>query len=351
MTNCKKAIQLGVLFLMAATVSGAVILAAISNQIQIGVGQTRQIVNMPISRAGQKMLIPGGQPIGIKMDVGGVLVVGTKGKNNPGLQIGDTIIEVNGEKVHNAKEVQTKLSSNAVSLKVQRKQNIVNIALKSVKAVSGCPYKIGVWVRDKTAGLGTLTYYDPSNDTFGVLGHAITDPDTGTIFPMAEGELLNSRVKSVKQGKAGSPGEIRGIFYEADGPLGRLEKNTNFGIFGTAYHCIGNPMYPNALPIGYQNEVRKGKAYLLTSLDGNRIEKFEIEIEKINHQSEPSTKSMVIHVTDTRLLKKSGGIVQGMSGSPIIQNGKIIGAVTHVFVNDPERGYGIFIEWMLQNSK
>lgn len=366
----KKTIWVGLIFLMAVMVSGAVILAAIPDQIQISAGQTQQILNLPmkdvtISVIPQKALIPGGHSIGVKMDVKGVLVVGLEEiegedgrKTNPGLdaglQIGDTILEINGEKVYNAREVQNKINSetqNKVSLKVQRKRDVTNITLKPVKAAADRQYKMGVWVRDKTAGLGTLTYYDPSNDSFGALGHAITDPDTEAILPVAEGELLNSRVESVKQGKAGSPGEIRGIFYEADEPLGKLEKNTNFGIFGTTYHSMTNPMFTNALPIGYQSEVKKGKAYLLTTLDGNRIEKFEIEIEKINHQSEPSTKSMVIRVTDPKLLKKSGGIVQGMSGSPIIQNGKIIGAVTHVFVNDPERGYGIFIEWMLQNSR
>ena len=149
----------------------------------------------------------------------------------------------------------------------------------------------------------------------------------------------------------GNPGEIKGIFYETDFPLGRLIRNTNFGIFGNTYTDIVNPLYNSGIEIGYQSEVKKGKAYILTTLDDNRIEKYEIAIEKINYQMKPATKSMVIRVTDNKLLKKSGGIIQGMSGSPIIQNGKLIGAVTHVFVNDPKKGYAIFIEWMLKEGE
>lgn len=316
-----------------------------------------------ISVVTEKVLMPGGQSVGVKMDVKGVLIVGLQEIEtitgeivNPGilsgLQIGDTIIEINGQKVYRATEVQTIVNKikGEVLLKLQRKNNIIQISLTPVIAKADNMYKLGIWVKDKTAGIGTLTYYDPQTNGYGALGHAITDPETSAILSVAEGELVNSKVESVKQGKAGDPGEIRGIFYEADDPLGSLEKNTEFGIFGNLYGKTNTPYYNEPLPIAYQDSVTVGPAYILTTLDNNKVECFEIEIEKLNKQVKPDTKSMTIKVTDERLLKKSGGIVQGMSGSPIIQNGRIVGAVTHVFVNNPQKGYGIYIEWMLNEQ-
>ena len=277
-------------------------------------------------------------------------------KVNPGLEagleIGDSILAINNEPVDSPEEVKTVVNKQKgkVRLKVRRQGDILYIRISPVQAAEDGLYKIGVWVRDKTAGLGTLTFYDPYTKSFGALGHAITDPDTGHVLPVERGELLSASVESVKQGTAGIPGEIRGIFYEADEPLGDLNLNTEYGIFGSFYKEFTNPFYSEPLPIGYQNQVEEGPAWILATVDGNKIERYEICIDKVNHQTKPGTKSMVITVTDPRLLKKTGGIVQGMSGSPIIQNDKIIGAITHVFVNDPLKGYGIFIEWMLQQT-
>lgn len=311
----------------------------------------------------ETVLIPGGHSVGVRMDVKGVLVVGLEeietidGKRvNPGilagLQIGDTILEINGTKVYKADEVQALVNKiqGDVKLKVKRKNQKLTINLTPVVAKEDKLYKLGVWVKDKTAGIGTLTYYNPVDQTFGALGHAIVDPETGSVLSVDKGQLLQAQVQSIQEGTAGTPGEIRGIFYEAESPLGGLEKNSVYGIFGNAYHPIENPLYKKPLVVGTQDQVEKGKAYILTTLDDNKLDRFEIEIEKIDHQSEPGDKGMVIKVTDKRLLEKSGGIVQGMSGSPIIQNDRIIGAVTHVFVNNPKKGYGIFIEWMLQES-
>lgn len=311
----------------------------------------------------ERVLIPGGKSIGVRMDVKGVLIVGLQEIEtitgeivNPGilsgLQIGDTILEINGQKVYRASEVQTVVNKTRgeVLIKLQRKNETLEISLTPVVAKSDNMYKLGIWVKDKTAGIGTLTYCDPENNSYGALGHAITDPETGAILTVAEGELVNSKVESVKQGKVGEPGEIRGIFYEAEAPLGELSKNTEFGIFGNLYEKIETPDFGEPIPIGYQDFVTVGPAYILTTLDNNKVERYEIEIEKVNRQTKPDTKSMTIKVTDERLLKKSGGIVQGMSGSPIIQNGRLVGAVTHVFVNNPEKGYGIFIEWMLEEQ-
>lgn len=363
----KKGSYLILTFIVASFMAVGSFLTYIPSDIKIFANETK-VLKLPlkevtISVLPEKVLIPGGHSVGVRMNVKGVLIVGLEEIETPegkfinpgldaGLQIGDNILEINGTKVDNAREVKEIVNKikDDVKLKVKRKDEVLNITLTPVVSVEDNLYKIGVWVKDKTAGIGTLTYYDPSNNTFGALGHAITDPETGTVLSVAQGELLNSKVQSVKQGKAGSPGEIKGIFYESDHPLGKLTINTEYGIFGQTYSQITNPIFQKPLQIGYQNEIKRGPAYILTTLEGDKIEKYSIEIEKINRQTKASTKSMIIRVTDERLLAKSGGIIQGMSGSPIIQNNKIIGAVTHVFVNDPQKGYGIFIEWMLQDS-
>ncbi len=341
---------------------------SIPDQIRIFADETK-VINLPLKEVTIKVLpevkvIPGGQSVGVKMDVKGVLVVGleeiltTTGQRvNPGLksglEIGDSILAINNQSVDSPEEVRDVVNDQKgqIRLKVSRRGEILYFRILPVKAKDDGLYKIGVWVRDKTAGLGTLTYYDPSSKSFGALGHAITDPDTGHVLPVETGQLLSASVESVKQGTAGIPGEIRGIFYEADKPLGDLSINTNYGIFGSFYKSASNPYYPQPISIGYQNQVEEGPAWLLTTVDGNTMEKYHINIDKVSRQTKPGTKSMVISVTDPRLLKKTGGIVQGMSGSPIIQNDRLIGAVTHVFVNDPLKGYGIFIEWMIQQTE
>ena len=220
----------------------------------------------------------------------------------------------------------------------------MDINITPVKASADGRFKIGVWVRDRTAGLGTLTFYNLADGTFGALGHAITDPDTADVLTVEKGVLLKASVESVKQGEVGSPGEIRGVFYEAESHIGEMQKNTIQGIFGTMTEPISDPYYTEPLPIGTASA---GGAYILCTLEGDTVEQFEIEITKVNRRRGNDTKNMVIKVTDPKLLEKTGGIVQGMSGSPIIQDGKLVGAVTHVLVNDPTKGYGIFIENML----
>ncbi len=311
----------------------------------------------------EKVLMPGGQSIGVKMDVRGVLVVGLEEiegedgeKVNPGVlsgvQIGDTILSINDREVYKADEVQDIINDikGTVTLKIKRNDEILKVDIAPVVSKTDEMYRLGIWVKDKTAGIGTLTYYDPATAEFGALGHGIVDPETKKILPVDSGLLLEAKVKEVKEGENGDPGEIRGIFYHADTPLGSLAYNCEFGIFGEAYQHIDNPIYSKPLAVGTKEQVELGKAYILTTLKNNEIKRYEIEIESINEQSEPADKSMIIKVTDEELLEECGGIVQGMSGSPIIQNDRIIGAVTHVFVNDAQRGYGLFIEWMLESS-
>ena len=312
----------------------------------------------------ERVLVPGGHSVGVQMDVKGVLVVGLEEIRtmdgdtvNPGLaaglQIGDMILAVNGENVYKAREVEQLVNEiqDEVSLKIQRKNKVMNVELMPVVNAEDGLYKLGVWIKDKTAGIGTLTYFDPVNMTFGALGHAICDPETGAVLTVGTGQLIQAKVQSVKEGKSGEPGEIQGVFYEVESPLGDLKVNSELGIFGDSYHSIENPLYNKPLVTGTKEQVEKGRAYILTTLENNQIERFEIEIEKIYKRDKESNKNMKIKVTDERLLEKSGGIVQGMSGSPIIQNNRIIGAVTHVLVNDPTRGYGIFIENMLDAAE
>lgn len=311
----------------------------------------------------EKVLIPGGQSIGVKMDVRGVLVVGLEeieGKDgekvNPGvlsgIQIGDTILSINGREVYKADEVQEIVNDikDTLTLKIKRNDEIIKVDIVPVVSKSDEMYRLGIWVKDKTAGIGTLTYYDPATACFGALGHGIVDPETNKILPVDSGLLLESQVREIEEGKNGDPGEIRGIFYHADTPLGSLGYNCEYGVFGEAYQHIENPIYSKPIAVGTRGQVELGKAYILTTLKNNEIKRYEIEIESIADQDEPADKSMVIKVTDEELLEECGGIVQGMSGSPIIQNDRIIGAVTHVFVNDAQRGYGLFIEWMLESG-
>lgn len=359
----------GIVFLLCGVTLGSLLLySAIPDHIQVFSNETKTLdlpmKEVKISVLPEKTLIVGGHSVGVRMDVSGVLVVGLEeisteqGKVNPGLQagiqIGDSVLSVEGISVNSAEDVQKALNNGTpgrtVRLKLLRKGEIETVYVNPVQSTEDHTWKLGIWVKEKTAGLGTVTYFDPVTGMIGALGHGITETNTGQILNVEDGQMMFSRVESVLQGSSGKPGEIRGIFYEADKPMGTLIHNSEYGIFGVAESDLTNPLFPEPVKVGYQSEIETGPAQILTTVDGNTLELFDIEIEKIDKQSKPDTKGMVIRVTDEKLIKKSGGIVQGMSGSPILQNGKIIGAVTHVLVNDPRKGYGIFIEWMLKES-
>lgn len=309
------------------------------------------------------LVYAGGQSVGVKLDVEDVLIVGLEELEdeegrmvNPGLeaglQIGDTVISIDGEKVHNAGDVQNIIEDtdrDTVNLKIGRKNELIDVKIDPVKTKDEGVYRLGLWVREKTAGIGTLTFYCPANGSFAALGHGITDPESGAVYKVADGQLMNARILSLKEGRRGDPGELRGIFYEADEPLGRLEKNSKKGIFGIAYSRLSNSTADELIEVADPDDVREGSATVLTTINGNDVQKFDIDIEKIN-MSDDENKNMVIRVTDDELLRSCGGIVQGMSGSPVIQNGKLIGAVTHVLVNDPEKGYAIFARTMLDEA-
>ena len=205
----------------------------------------------------------------------------------------------------------------------------------------------GLYLRDKLAGIGTLTFIDPNSHKYGALGHEIIDQDTNQLVSIKNGEIINSNVVSVRKATSGKPGEkVADILF--DDKLGTLEKNNNFGIYGVMSSELHNQK--DLMPIAYINEVKAGPAQILTVLNGNKVEAFDINITEVNMQTQKAIKGIKYTVTDERLINQTGGIVQGMSGSPIIQDGKIVGAVTHVLVHDSTMGYGIFIEWMLQES-
>lgn len=309
-------------------------------------------------------LTPGGNSIGVRLNTKGVLVVavteviGTDGiKSSPardaGLKVGDSIVELNGIKIESAEqvvEILNNIQNENIEIVVLRNKGEFKTFATPIQCIQDNSFRLGIWVRDKTTGIGTLTYYDEENNTFGALGHGIMDVDTKKLLTVEKGMIVKAKVSNIELGQKGIPGEIRGVFYRSDDVLGEINVNNEFGIYGSLNNRDENLNDLKPIPIGFKEEVENGEAYILTTLDDNKIEKFKIEITKFETQDRPDQKSMIIKITDPRLLQKTGGIVQGMSGSPIIQNDRLIGAVTHVFLNDPTKGYGIYIEWMLQGK-
>lgn len=306
-------------------------------------------------------IYPGGQIIGVKLNTLGVIAVGFEDiadingvlcspAKNAKIMEGDIIRKINDIEVNTAskfRELLNSLSGEKIILTIIRKDVTLNIEITPIQAQVDGKYKIGLWVRDNVAGIGTLTCIADNKKSFAALGHGITDSTTGITVPLNNGELVAADIINLVKGKKNVPGEIRGLFTNTDKTYGMITTNDDFGIFGI-YNGDLDLYYPEPLPIATQNEIQLGPAKIITTLD-NGIKEYDITIDRINKQKDPDTKSMVITVTDKELLEKTGGIIQGMSGSPIIQNGKIIGAVTHVLVSDPTKGYAIFIEWMIED--
>lgn len=309
----------------------------------------------------RKKVCLGGDPVGIKLNTKGVLVVGFSDiisdkdrKKSPaaeaGVQIGDSILKINGETIDDSKKLAKIIDKGSeFELTLLRNNKLVTRKVTPVKNSIDGKYKFGVWIRDSTAGVGTLTFYDNASGKFAALGHPITDVDTGTILKVKDGNIIDSTIISVKKGVKGEPGEIRGIFLNEDSPIGKIEKNTLCGVYGSNFKNDKNAK-KNQIEVAYKDEVKEGEAKIYTTINGENPRFYNIKIEKVYSQESTNGKSMIIKVTDKELLKKTGGIVQGMSGSPIVQNNRIVGAVTHVLINNPDTGYGIYAEWMLKEA-
>jgi len=319
------------------------------------------VKKVKVNVSDEVMVIPGGQSIGVTLYTKGALVVGITGIElenggsvNPareaGMLPGDVILRINGTEVQNADHVSDIVNESEGTLNVEVDRDGRKLDLKVTPATDykDGKNKLGVWVRDSTAGVGTLTFIDPNDRWFGGLGHAICDLDTGSVLSVKEGEIYYSEVIQINKGENGVPGEIKGYFSSASGNMGLIVKNTDYGIFGTLYDSVDLNAFSQPIPVARPDEVKLGPAKILSTIDHEGVKEFSCEIIKVNDQNAPEQKSLVISVTDPELLEKTGGIIQGMSGSPIIQNGKLIGAVTHVFVNNPTKGYGLFADWMLQ---
>lgn len=297
-----------------------------------------------------------GTPFGIKMVTDGVMVVGTgtvtdcnsravSPAQTAGIQEGDIILSINGEKISSKKQLTKLVESSAgqpLSLVVRRGEQLTSLHLSPVRSSLDNSYHLGLWVRDSSAGIGTMTFYDPNNGCFAGLGHAICDVDTGQLMPLSQGEIVEASIIGVHAGKSGSPGQLQGAFV-ANRSIGSLYTNSYNGVYG---RLMNQPVDAQTIPMAQCQEVRQGPVKILTTVSGQKPQLFDACIEKISLSQDEPTKNMVLRITDPDLLELSGGIVQGMSGSPIIQDGMLVGAVTHVFVNDPTRGYGIFAENM-----
>ncbi len=317
-----------------------------------------KIVN--IQEVDEPMLIPCGNPFGIKLLTDGVIAVEVSGFEtasgfrspaaDAGIKTGDIIKTVNGKKVMSNEDIEKIISESggkSLSFNLMRddKNLILNVEPQLCSADGS--YRAGLWVRDSSAGIGTVTFYDPETGVFAGLGHPVCDVDTGSILPLSEGEVVDVSVNGVKRGAAGAPGELMGSFSSL-AAIGSLELNCADGLYGVMSSFSSQN---EAVPLGMRQEIETGEAYIYTTVSGTQPKMYKIVIEKIDLHDTKGSKNMIIRVTDKELLEKSGGIVQGMSGSPIIQNGKLVGAVTHVFVNNPAKGYAIFADTMYECSE
>ncbi len=313
------------------------------------------------ARASAATVVPVGRAVGIKLFSDGVVVVGTSevqttdGKTNPakacGLKAGDIITHINSTEVDTIEEVAAllqELEGEQMNISAIRDERTVQLTAQAVFCPEDNTYKLGAWIRDSMAGIGTVTFYCPDTGTFGALGHGINDMDTALLMPLDSGTILPASVSGVQKGQIGSPGQLRGVF-EVNSILGELTANTAEGVFGRMEST--DWFAGETVETAQRNEVKAGNATILCNISGDEVEEYSIRILKVYPTSDSDGgRDFLIQVTDSRLLETTGGIVQGMSGSPIIQNGKLVGAVTHVMVDDPTSGYGIWIGNMLEQA-
>ena len=301
--------------------------------------------------------VPGGQAIGVLLDTAGVLVVGDAASPaiaaRAGLRAGDLITAADGQPVRSKEQLAAIIQAagqkgRSLTLTVRRLGG--TSTLRVLPAPEGSRYLIGAWVRDGISGIGTLTFYDPAADVFAALGHVVADAATGAPYPLESGRIVPALVSGLSPGRQGAPGEKIGLFSANASTLGVIAANTSLGVFGRLVQTPVGGISTRAVPIALEDQIRTGPAEMLTVIAGTRVQPFAIDIVRVVPQGRPEAKGLVVQVTDPRLLQATGGIVQGMSGSPILQDGRLIGAVTHVFVNDPTRGYGVLAIWMAEGA-
>ena len=305
-------------------------------------------------------LIPGGMPFGVKFFTDGLMIAGfcdidtELGTVNPakeaGLKANDLITHIDGQPTASTDNLSTAINASdgkEVTLTYTRGGESHNIKLTPVKCTSDGKYKTGIIIKDSGAGIGTVSFIEPESGMFGGLGHGICDTETGALIPMKRGAIVDVTISGVEKGLSGTPGEIKGFFNRQK--LGSMIKNSDCGVFGVLTDTPTNPL-SEALSIGLKNDLKEGDAFIYCTLDDGEMKQYSIKISGID-KNEEHGKCFTVKVTDPELIEKTGGIIQGMSGSPIIQDGKLVGAVTHVLVNDPTRGYGIFIENMLNAAQ
>lgn len=323
------------------------------------------VKNVTVSVLPETEVVPCGKTVGVRIDTDGIIVLGlgsVDGENGNVyepcggiLRAGDIILSVDGKVLSNKEELISYIENSfgrKIHFIIRRGGKSINADVIPVKDKNDGKYKVGIWVRDSTQGIGTITYYDDKTNSFAALGHGIADIDTKQIMEVKSGSIMKANVVSVKRGQKGSPGELIGNI-EKSSVIGSIIKNTNCGIFGYITDEVNknSDFVGTPIPIALQSEVKEGPAVILSNIDGSEVKQYNVLIEEVNRYGYDSLKSMIVKITDEELLKKTNGIVQGMSGSPIIQNGKLIGAVTHVFVQEPSKGYGIFIENMIRGSR
>lgn len=311
----------------------------------------------------EKLYIPGGQAIGVALYTSGILVVGTgeftaadghsySPAAAAGIEAGDVLLQVDGKEIKDAaafSRLCNDSNGKSIVLTVSRDGAVSYVTVTPMADAADGIYRIGVWSRDSTSGIGTVAFSDPETNRFYALGHSVTDLDTAVDISIDHGEAVEARLSGVTPGKYGRAGELRGSFSSASPRLGAVDRNDEFGISGTLYKPLENRFFPNGIPIASASEARIGTAQLISTVDREGLMVYNCSVIKTHRQQAPSQKGIVIEITDPVLIDKTGGIVQGMSGSPLIQNGKIIGVLTHVFLNDPLRGYCAYAEWVVED--
>ena len=295
----------------------------------------------------------GGETLGFSYEGNGVLVVAKSEYADDKICTGDIIKSINGTEINSVSKITELLNvkdtaGGEVTAKIVRKGNSIETKLKPAYDVLTKKYKLGIWAKDSMSGIGTLTFIDPETGRFGALGHPILEQNTGSILEVGSGNVHQCCVLGVKKASRGNPGELRGVFVRSTQEVGNVDKNCEYGMYGKLN--LENKLFKNKqlIEVGGRLVAHPGKAQIYSSLDGQTVRAYDIEIIKTNYKSSQSPKNLVFKVTDERLIQATGGIVQGMSGSPIVQDGKLIGAVTHVFVNDATKGFGVYIDSMIQ---